>query len=669
MLALVAFCLEVTGQIVMPNEAASAASAFFQKQGKTMTRCAKTLSRNGNNLLYIFNAESGYVVISGDKRTTPVLAFSDRQLYNDDDIIPPAKMWLDNYADQITDLQQNNDVTEINPAWIELLDRRSGMRDGNAIEPLMQSHWGQEEKYNYYCPRDFAGYNNRVVTGCVATALAQLIYYFRWPETGTGSYSYVDENYGLQSADYANATYDYSAMCDNPTDINLEISKLIHHIGVGVDMHYGTTGSGMYNHSAAYVLRTYFKYSPETQYVFRDTTTMDWDSLIISHLERGIPLYYAGWSVPDTNGHGFICDGYRVLNDEYYYHFNFGWDGSHDNYFLTTHLNTSGTHFNLAQELIVNAYPDTNLYEYPVSQALTGGTTLTSNAGSFHAAEQANAHTDFTWHIRPTAANVEKIVLNVRYALDASDTLWVTPIGAGLSPLMLTDTSNTLNVNWTCDEIDLRYAGSAEKAKLFANYYAQITQFCESTASFNTVTGSFGDGSGDADYNPLTFCQYRIVLTSKPLTNIHFTEFDLGEGDTLFVFNNVVSRSNLIAAYSGHMPDTTITFTERRLQFVFETDEQSEGAGWQVEYEGTTDIAETENADFQLYPNPVQNLLTISGNTIVNKAEIFNAMGQLLMEVEPQSNHFEISMEDFPKGIYLVKIIMEEGTFMQKVVK
>ena len=140
------------------------------------------------------------------------------------------------------------------------------------------------------------------------------MYYFRWPNTGTGSYSYVDENYGEQSADFGNTTYDFSAMCDVPNAINTEISKLIYHCGVGVDMHYGVNGSGMYNHSAAYVLRTYFKYAPETQYVFRDSTDLDWDSLIISHLERDIPLYYAGWSVPDINGHGFICDGYKIVD-------------------------------------------------------------------------------------------------------------------------------------------------------------------------------------------------------------------------------------------------------------------------------------------------------------------------------------------------------------------
>ncbi len=95
---------------------------------------------------------------------------------------------------------------------------------------------------------------------------------------------------------------------------------------------------------------------PETQYVFRDTTSMDWDSLLVANLDQKIPMYYAGWSVPDTNGHAFVCDGYQG-ND--YFHFNWGWGGSYDGYFYTDNLTPGGNFFNLAQELIINAVPDT----------------------------------------------------------------------------------------------------------------------------------------------------------------------------------------------------------------------------------------------------------------------------------------------------------------------
>ena len=118
----------------------------------------------------------------------------------------------------------------------------------------------------------------------------------------------------------------------------------------------------MWNHKAAYSLRTYFNYSPETQYLYRDSTNLDWDSVIVAHLDQKIPMYYAGWSVPNINGHAFIIDGYQT---EDYFHFNWGWSGSYDGYFYLDNLVPGGNNFNLAQELVINCYPDTMNYSYP----------------------------------------------------------------------------------------------------------------------------------------------------------------------------------------------------------------------------------------------------------------------------------------------------------------
>ena len=366
-------CGMVTAQNVTPQEARTVAKRFFESQGKTLVRCAKVMDNGQEPLLYIFNAENGFVVIAGDKSVQPVLSFSDHQIYNDCDVVPPFEMWINHYANQIAQIKRENIVQpQFATQWEELLDGSHGFRTGDEIEPLLHSKWDQGEYYNYYCPRDPAGDNGRVVTGCVATAMAQLMYYFRFPESGVGSYSYTDENYGVQSADYGSAHYDYNAMCDVPTCINTEISKLIYHCGVGVDMHYGPDGSGMTNHSAARVLRTFFKYSPETEYLFRDSTDLNWDSVIVSHLSRKIPMYYAGWSLPNINGHGFICDGYKTVDSAYYFHFNFGWSGHMDGYFYTNSLYVGSYNFNLAQELIINCYPDTTQYTYPTPQPLTG---------------------------------------------------------------------------------------------------------------------------------------------------------------------------------------------------------------------------------------------------------------------------------------------------------
>jgi hypothetical protein len=128
----------------------------------------------------------------------------------------------------------------------------------------------------------------------------------------------------------------------------------------------------MYNHKAAYALRTHFNYAPETEYLYRDSTNLNWDSVLVAHLDQRIPMYYAGWSVPNIMGHAFVCDGYQ---GEDFFHFNWGWGGQSDGYFYTDDL-TPGGNFNLAQELIINCVPDTDNFVYP--EYCSGPLTLTS---------------------------------------------------------------------------------------------------------------------------------------------------------------------------------------------------------------------------------------------------------------------------------------------------
>ena len=219
---------------------------------------------------------------------------------------------------------------------------------------MLISTWDQGQFYNQMCPADPAGPAGHCLTGCVATAMGQLCYYFRWPLTGTGSYTYQHPVYGTITANFGDTEYRWNEMTNSVQEQNEAVAELLFHLGVSVDMDYGPTGSGMWNHKAAYSLRTYFKYSPETQYLYRDSTNLDWDSVIVAHLDQKIPMYYAGWSVPNINGHAFIVDGYQT---ETYFHFNWGWGGSYDGYFYLDNLVPGGNNFNLAQELVINCFP------------------------------------------------------------------------------------------------------------------------------------------------------------------------------------------------------------------------------------------------------------------------------------------------------------------------
>ena len=667
----------VLAQSVSQEEAAAAASRFFEAQGKTLDRCAKVIDEGQEPLLYIFNAENGFVVIAGDKSVPPVLTFSDHQPYNDSDVVPPFEMWINHYADQISRIKKLQIVQPQHVSqWEAILSGAPVFRSGDEVAPLMHSKWDQGEYYNYYCPRDLAGDNGRVVTGCVATALAQLIYYYRFPETGTGSYSYTDEHYGVQSADYSNTTYNYNAMCDVPTCINTEISKLIYHCGVGVDMHYGTDGSGMYNHSAARVLRTYFKYSPETEYLYRDSTDLDWDSVIVSHLNRKMPLYYAGWSVPNINGHGFICDGYKTMDSSYYFHFNFGWSGYMDNYYYTNSLFVGSYNFNLAQELIINAYPDTTQYTYPIPQPMTGSMTLTGMEGTFtdgnQSYDQCPEGMDFTWNIVPDVSNLTGIALKVDYHLAEGDTLFVTASCVNTFHILTADTG-TLNVDWNCPDMTLRFVTHSSSSDGFrAHYSSHQEELCSGTKVFTTPTGHIEDGSDDLNYNNLSSCKFRVMLNSAySAIAFHINELDLEEGhDFLHFYNNTITETNHIFSLTGHISDTDFVVDSRRLTLFLETDESGISNGFSIDYEGGQVGIETlSRRGIKLFPNPAKDQVHLAYSEPIQQVEIHNAEGGLLLIENPCSEEVTLRVGHLPAGIYIVRITAGDQVITKKFVK
>ncbi len=668
-------CGMAAAQNVTPQEAATVAQRFLESQGKTLVRCAKVVDNGQDELLYIFNAENAFAVVSGDRSAQPVLAYIDHQLYNDGDAVAPFQMWIDHYANQIAQIKREH-IVQPQPAalWEAILSGAPAFRTGDSIAPLMLSRWDQGEYYNYYCPRDPAGQNGRVVTGCVATAMAQLMYYFRFPESGVGSYSYTDENYGVQSADYGNAHYDYNAMCDVPTCINTEISKLIYHCGVGVDMHYSPSGSGMNNHSAARVLRTFFKYSPETEYLFRDSTNLNWDSVIVSHLQRRIPMYYAGWSVPDINGHGFICDGYKTVNDAYYFHFNFGWSGHMDGYFYTNSLFVGSYNFNLAQELIINAYPDTTQYAYPAPQPLTGITTLTAREGTFTdgSPDYGNcpAGMDYTWHIAPVVSNLTHVALYLYYDLAEGDTLWITNPDVNTFEMRTADTG-TLYVDWGTTELTVNLiTHSSESAGFRAHYTADQEVFCSKTKSFSSVTGHIEDGSGAADYNNLSFCKFKIVLGPYSAISVHINSLDLEEGhDFLSFYDNTISDASHYLTLTGQLTDTDIVFDTRRLLIYLETNESVTGDGFSLDYEGGHVGIDGHDNALSLYPNPANDRVVLDCAEPIRSVEIRNAEGRIVYAGTPEADRAEIRIGQLPAGIYLLTARTETSVITKKVVK
>lgn len=215
-------------------------------------------------------------------------------------------------------------------------------------------------------------YNDRTVSGCVATAMAQVMKYWDYPATGTGFHSYNHQSYGTQSANFGGTTYNWAAMADNVTSTNDAVATLMYHCGVSVDMNFGvaqTGGSGAFviedaspvQHCTEYAMKTYFGYDVNTlQGVLRSNySTSGWVQMLKGELDGGRPIIYAGFG--NGGGHAWVCDGYDT-ND--FFHMNWGWGGNSDGFFWVDALNpgslgagggTGG--FNSNQQAVIGIQP------------------------------------------------------------------------------------------------------------------------------------------------------------------------------------------------------------------------------------------------------------------------------------------------------------------------
>ena len=460
---------------------------------------------------------------------------------------------------------------------------------------------------------------------------------------------------------------------------NLAVALLLHHLGIGCDMVYGPNGSGMYNHKAAFTLRNYFKYSPETQYVYRDSTTMDWDSLIISHLDRKIPMYYAGWSVPNINGHAFVCDGYQADN---YYHFNWGWSGSYDGYFYTNALNPGGSNFNLAQELVINAFPDTNSYSYPLfceGDKLLSSTDGTIDDGSGPVYDYTNG-VECSWLIAPEDS-VEYITLHFMHFETASGDLVNVYDGENTSaPLIgsysgsgipgdVVSTGDKLLVTFTSD-------GSGTAPGWLLSYTSKIPVYCSGNQVYTAQTDDISDGSGPRDYHNNTTCMWMITPPDASEITLYFTLFDTEpEYDLVKVYD--LATQELLAELSGNELPDPITSPSGKLFITFATNYTNTGQGWEAYYEtDLVDISENDLLqDVKIHPNPANDRIRVSfysekNNSVEISFFMMNGscMKKLTYPAKYGMNHLEADISKLNAGIYMVKISSGSGITYRKLI-
>jgi len=286
--------------------------------------------------VYVFNipGDKGFVIVSGDQRARDILAYSDQRAFDPVHIPDNLRYWLSVYEDEIAFLRRSDAQVEKIGANITL----------QAVAPLLgKVKWDQGSPYNLLCPVINQEQATRAVTGCVATGMAQVMFYHRWPVQGIGSNSYTTETLKIPlSVNFSQTTYDWDNMTPTYSASSTEVQKtavatLMYHAGVAVNMDYNTESAAYFTNMGRAMYER-FGYDEDLQLVNRDYfSRQDWQQLLLAELYAARPILYGGTS-SGGSGHLWVCDG---VDQNGYYHFNWGWGGMSDGYFAISALNPS----------------------------------------------------------------------------------------------------------------------------------------------------------------------------------------------------------------------------------------------------------------------------------------------------------------------------------------
>ena len=318
--------------------------------------------RGGNGSspsFYVVNFnDEGFVIVAGDDRVQPILAFSDEGAFVTENMPDHIRFFLGGYTEEIqylVDNQQQVDKT-ILQQWETLLsDTSPAQKDRDVVVgPLLGNvSWHQTRYYNDLCPVDTTGnpaYGGHAAVGCGAIAMGQLMRYWQFPENGSGSHSYNSNNYGPLYANFGATTYLYENMPDqlnatyHPDSCVLAVATLLYHCGVAVNMNYGPAASVSNSNRIVSAFSTYFRYPSTVQYIERGSLPLaTWLNYLKGELDESAPFMYGGSG--NYGGHVWICDGYQ---DDNYFHFNWGWGGQQNGFYTLTNCSSYGFNSNHA---------------------------------------------------------------------------------------------------------------------------------------------------------------------------------------------------------------------------------------------------------------------------------------------------------------------------------
>lgn len=367
---------------VNQEQALKAAKSFYtNKGGNANLRLAHTYTIGNTNIptVYVFESQlgNGFVVVAAEDRVQPVLGYSTESKFYaaDKSASPEAQYWLQNYSKQIASVALSNRTAPaaITTQWQRLLQAQSitiPSTLATPVAPMLTTLWDQGTYYNTLCPTG-------TPTGCVATAMAQIMKFWNNPTQGTGQHTYSSSTLGgTLSANFGTTTYDWANMpnqlvAGSTTAQKSAVATLMYHCGVSVEMDYNNGGSGaqVIDGGAGWAcsenaLKNNFGYKTTIKgYERADFTDTTWHKMLMFEINTGRPILYAGFG--QAGGHAFVFDGYDATE---MFHINWGWNGLSNGYFEVDDLSPSalgtgggGGNFNYGQQALVMIEPTSSV--------------------------------------------------------------------------------------------------------------------------------------------------------------------------------------------------------------------------------------------------------------------------------------------------------------------
>ena len=569
--AAILFALMAIAAPVSPDKAQQIASEFMLQHRAGVTLNASPVTRapkmmaNGTasatqTSYYIFNASgnNGYVIVSGDDRTIPVLGYTDSGKFDPNHVPTNMKAWLENYAQQISVLDQ---------LGISGQDLNTPRPTRNSISPLITSHWDQGAPYWNHCPEFMDVDENGdtigeyAYTGCVATSMAQVMNYYKFPLYCTQiipSYIvtfYWQEEYGAFETDPLDPImFDWDNMRDNYTGAESDAEKeavswLMLYAGSAAQMQYGLNASSTSDPYIPTALNEYFNY--DAKLVYRsDYDQADWEDMIYQELVAGRPMIYNG-RAGTGGGHSFVCDGYAYGD---YFHINWGWGGLGDGYFVLSVLNpyaggigstTSLEGYNIDQTAVIGIQPGYSGHHEETDHRLTVFNMYYTGTRSFERSDDGNFKLNKRRYIKVTAE--DHIDDGTKYlrgiALYDSNDNFVELIAQtyyGSSFLSITD-------SWPDNQSSVSYPFAKD---ITSGTYKIVP--VSSVAGSNTWEPMI---ESDRYYIEATINGNMITLADHPVVNLEATNFEFTGGEKVGLAEqcHVTVKNNSIDRFSGRL--------------------------------------------------------------------------------------------------------------------